>query len=206
MGTFTARRTGSWFCNGRGPIVATGSRPPGTGFQRALPLVERLPGVDEADVFSIHDVLDGTAVPGRRVIVLDDLNDWRGLGTATHLAEDGHEVTIVTAAPVVGGGLFHSAADGPLRKRFAVAGGRSISSSVVLGWGDGVAAVQSTLTGELTNVDADALVIAETPVAENALGEALTHRGMSFHQVGDVVAPRRASLAFYEARELARRL
>ena len=68
-------------------IVATGSRPPGTGFQRALPLVDRLPGVDEADVFSIHDVLDGTAVPGRRVLVLDDLNDWRGLGTATHLAE-----------------------------------------------------------------------------------------------------------------------
>ena len=117
-------------------IVATGSRPPGTGFQRALPLVDRLPGVDEADVFSIHDVLDGTAVPGRRVLVLDDLNDWRGLGTATHLAESGHEVTIITSAPVVGGGLFHSAADGPLRKRFAVAGGRSISSSVVLGWQD----------------------------------------------------------------------
>ena len=112
-------------------VVATGSRPPGTGFQRALPLVDRLPGVDEADVFSIHDVLDGTAVPGRRVVVLDDLNDWRGLGTATHLAESGHEVTIVTSAPVVGGGLFHSAADGPLRKRFAVAGGRSITGSVV---------------------------------------------------------------------------
>ena len=62
--------------------MATGSRPPGTGFQRALPLVDRLPGVDDADVFSIHDVLDGTAVPGRRVLVLDDLDDWRGLGTA----------------------------------------------------------------------------------------------------------------------------
>jgi len=187
-------------------VVATGSRPPGTGFQRALPLVDRLPGVDEADVFSIHDVLDGTAVPGRRVLVLDDLNDWRGLGTATHLAERGHDVTIVTSAPVVGGGLFHSAADGPLRKRFAVAGGRSIPSSVVLGWKDRVAAVVTTATGELTKIDADALVIAETPVAETALGEALTHRGIPFHQIGDVVAPRRASLAFYEGRELARRL
>ena len=103
-------------------IVATGSRPARTGFQRALPLVDRLPGVDDGNVFSIHDVLDGTAVVGPRVLVLDDVNDWRGLGTAVQLAETGHDVTIVTAAPLVAGGLAHSAADGPLRKRFA--GGR----------------------------------------------------------------------------------
>ena len=187
-------------------VVATGSRPPRTGFQRALPMVDRLPGVDGDDVFSIHDVLDGSAVPGRRVLVLDDLNDWRGLGTAVHLAEAGHEVTILTAAPVVAGGLFHSAADGPLRKRFAEAGGRSITSACVLGWRDGVAAVVSTLTRELTKIDADALVIAETPIAETTLGETLTARGVPFHGIGDCVAPRRASLAFLEGRELALRL
>jgi hypothetical protein len=187
-------------------VVATGSRPPGTGFQRALPMVDRLPGVDAANVFSIQDVLDGTAVIGRRVLVLDDLDDWRGLGTALHLAERDHEVTILTAAPVVARGLFHSAADGPLRKRFAQAGGRSITSASVLGWRDGVAAVISTLTGELTKIDADALVIAETPVVESGLADALAGRGIAFHQVGDCVAPRRASLAFLEGRELALRL
>jgi 2,4-dienoyl-CoA reductase-like NADH-dependent reductase (Old Yellow Enzyme family) len=187
-------------------IVATGSRPARSGFQRALPLVDRLPGVDGPDVFSIHDVLDGTPVPGDRVVVLDDVNDWRGLGTAVHLAEAGKGVTIVTSAPVVAGGLAHSAADGPLRKRFAAAGGTSMTSSCVLGWRDGGAAVRSTLTGDVTRIDADALVIAETPVAETALAEALTARGIAFHLIGDAVAPRRASLAFYEARELARRL
>ena len=187
-------------------VVATGARPPRTGFQRALPLVDRLPGVDAADVFAIHDVLDGTAVPGRRVLVLDDLNDWRGLGTAVHLAETGHDVTIVTAAPVVAGGLFHSAADGPLRRRFALAGGRSITSACLLGWQDGVAVVRSTLAGELTKIDADTLVIAETPVVERDLGDALRARSVPFHEIGDCVAPRRASLAFFEARELARRL
>jgi len=55
-------------------------------------------------------------------------------------------------------------------------------------------------------IHADTLVIAETPVAETALGAALTARGIAFHQIGDAVAPRRASLAFYEGRELARRL
>ena len=187
-------------------IVATGSRPPRTGFQRALPLVDRLPGVEAGDVFAIQDVLDGTAVPGRRVLVLDDLGDWRGLGTAVHLAEHDHEATIVTAAPVVAGGLFHSAADVPLRKRFAAAGGHTITSAVVLEWRDGRATVRSILDGSSTVVDADGLVIAETPVAVTNLGDELAKRDVPFEQISDCVAPRRASLAFYEGRQLALRL
>jgi 2,4-dienoyl-CoA reductase-like NADH-dependent reductase (Old Yellow Enzyme family) len=187
-------------------VVATGSRPPRAGFQRALPLVDRLPGVDGPDVLSIQAVLGGAPVPGRRVLVLDDVGDWRGLGTALHIAEQGREVTILTSAPVVAGGLAHSAADAPLRKRFAQAGGRSITSAAVLGWRDGVAAVASTLTGEITKIDADALVVAETPVVVDELARTLSARGIGFHQVGDCVAPRRASLAFFEARELALRI
>ena len=95
-------------------------------------------------------------------------------GPPLHLAEPGHDVTILTAAPVVAGGLFHSAADGPLRQRFADAGGRSITGSTVLGWRPGAAAVVSTLTGELTKIEADTLVIAETPVAVTALADDLT--------------------------------
>jgi hypothetical protein len=53
---------------------------------------------------------------------------------------------------------------------------------------------------------ADALVIAETPVSETALATELRSRGVSFHLIGDAVAPRRASLAIYEGRELGRRL
>jgi hypothetical protein len=49
-------------------------------------------------------------------------------------------------------------------------------------------------------------VIAETPVAETTLGTELAAMGLALHQVGDCVAPRRASLAFYEGRELALRL
>jgi hypothetical protein len=153
-------------------------------------------------------VLDGTAATriGRRVLVLDDLNDWRGLGTALALVESGHEVTIATAAPVVAGGLFHSAADGPLRARYAKAGGRSITGVAVTAWGAGRAMMRQTVTGAETVFDADTLVIAETPVAETALASDLTARGIAFHLIGDAVAPRRASLAFYEGRELARRL
>jgi len=106
----------------------------------------------------------------------------------------------------VAGGLAHSAADGPLRSRFAAAGGHSITSACVLGWRDGVAHLRSLLAGDLADLPADALVIAETPVVEPALAEALTALGVAHHQIGDCVAPRRASLAFLEGRELALRL
>ena len=108
----------------------------------------------------------------------------------------------MTAAPVVAGGLFHSAADGPLRARYAQAGGRSITGASLIAWGSGTA----TLSGPPTHVEADTLVIAETAIAETALATDLTSRGVAFHLIGDAVAPRRASLAFYEGRELARRL
>ncbi len=187
-------------------VLATGSQPPRTGFQRALPMVDRLPGAERPDVVTIHDVLDGRANPGARVLVLDDLGDWRGLGTALHLAEAGHEVTIATSAAVVGGGLFHSAADVPLRARFTAAGGSMRPWTVVLDWKEGGAGIRSTLTAAVERLAADTLVIAETPVAETSLATDLTAMGVPFHQVGDCVAPRRASLAFFEGRELARRL
>ena len=187
-------------------VLATGARPPRTGFQRALPLVDRLPGVDDGAAASIQEVLDGSVAPGRRVLVLDDLGDWRGLGTALHLQEAGHDVTILTSAAVVAGGLFHSAADGPLRARFAQAGGRSVVGACVLAWHAGIAEVRTIATGERTTIEADTLVIAETPVAETGLADALTALGVGFQQVGDCVAPRRASLAFLEGREVALRL
>jgi 2,4-dienoyl-CoA reductase-like NADH-dependent reductase (Old Yellow Enzyme family) len=187
-------------------VLATGARPPRTGFQRALPMVDRLPGAERADAVAIHDVLDGSADLGARVLVLDDLGDWRGLGTALHLAESGHEVTVVTSAAVVGGGLFHSAADVPLRGRFMAAGGTVRPQTVVLAWDHAGATVRSTVTGAIERLAADTLVIAETPVAETSLATELTALGVAFHEIGDCVAPRRASLAFLDGRELGLRL
>ena len=66
--------------------------------------------------------------------------------------------------------------------------------------------VRDTLTGDQDDVAADTLVIAETPVAETTLADELRARGIPFEAIGDCVAPRRASLAIYEGRELALRI
>ena len=187
-------------------IVATGSRPPVTGFQRALPMVERMPGADRPDAVSIQAVLAETVDVGPRVVVVDDVGDWRGLGTALYLAERGHDVTIVTSAAVVGGGLYHSAADGPLRARFSSAGGTMRPGTVVLSWDGEGATVRSVTSDADERLPADTLVIAETAVAETGLADELRRRGIAFEAIGDCVAPRRASLAIYEGRELALRV
>ena len=187
-------------------IVATGSRAPVTGFQRALPMVERMPGTDRPDAVSIQAVLAETVDVGPRVVVVDDVGDWRGLGTALYLAERGHDVTIVTSAAVVGGGLYHSAADGPLRARFSSAGGTMRPGTVVLSWDGEGATVRSGTSDTEERLAADTLVIAETAVAETGLADELRRRGIAFEAIGDCVAPRRASLAIYEGRELALRV
>ena len=114
----------------------------------------------------------GRATVGGRVVVLDDLGDWRGLGTALHLAEAGHDVTIVTSAAVVGGGLFHSAADVPLRRRFAAAGGDDAARHGRPRLGRARRRPSDRRSPGATDpLPADTLVIAETPVAETALAD-----------------------------------
>ena len=78
--------------------------------------------------------------------------------------------------------------------------------TVVLSWDGAVASVRSTVTGAEEALPADTLVIAETAVAETGLADELRARGVAFDAVGDCVAPRRASLAIYEARDLALRI
>ena len=187
-------------------VLAAGARPADAGFQRAAPLVDRLPGIDAPTAASVHAVLEGEVVPHGRVLLLDDLGDWRGIGTAMHLQEAGCQVTLVTAAPVAAGGLFHSAADGPARRRFAQAGGEVLPQHVLCAWAPGHAVLRSTLIDAEHTAAFDWLVVAETAVPRAELAIALTAAGIAHHAIGDCVAARRASIAIYEGRRLARSL
>jgi 2,4-dienoyl-CoA reductase-like NADH-dependent reductase (Old Yellow Enzyme family) len=187
-------------------VVATGARPARNGFQRAAPLTDRLPGVDQGNVADITDVLSLARTPSGRVVLVDDLNDWRGIGTALFLQEHGCHVTIATSQSVVAGGLYHSAADVPARTRFARAGGRMMPHTVVAEWRPlhQQAIVRNTLTGRSETVDADWLAVAEVATSNDEMTIALSTWNPStpLHVIGDAVAPRRAVLAIYEGRQL----
>lgn len=187
-------------------VLATGSQPAATGFQRQLPQQAELPGVRLPNVWSIEDVMGRRARPGKRVLLLDDTGDWRGGGTAWQLAEAGHQVTLVTGWPMVGYWIQRTAGDGRLRARLAQLGARWHTESVLTAWhGDG-ATLRSLLDGRDVRIDADALVLATTNTCETALADALRGAGLAIHTVGDAVAARLAVHAIYEGRALGRQL
>lgn len=183
-------------------VLATGGRPSRAGFQRALPQQDYLPGADQDNVFTLYEILAGSASPGRRVLLLDEMNNWRGVGTALLLAEKGHQVAVATAAPVLAKGLEASAADAPLRKRFARASGEAITEVILLAWEGTTAHFRNLLDGREWDRIFDSLVLVTLPDAETTLQSALADSGLEVHAIGDCVAPRRASLAFYEGRKL----
>jgi 2,4-dienoyl-CoA reductase-like NADH-dependent reductase (Old Yellow Enzyme family)/thioredoxin reductase len=183
-------------------VLALGARPTRRGFQRSLATVETLPGFGSANTTTIEDVISGDVRVEGRVLLVDDLGDWRGIGTALYLQENGCSVALLTSAPAVALGLAHSAADIPLRQRFAKAGGEVVVSSSVHSFHNSTAVVRSVLAGDEHSTNADWLVAAETPTSNTKLATQLCEQNISFHLIGDAVAPRRASLALFEGRRL----
>ena len=187
-------------------IIATGSLPTETGFQKQLPHLDRLPGIARGKVWSVEDVMSRVARPGKRVLLLDDTGHWRGAGTAWHLAEQGHAVTLVTPDPMAGAELVRTSADWALRQRLAALGVVTLADSAVSEWhGDG-ATVVNLLDNSTRRVESDALVLATINVAETGLLDALAEGDLEVHGIGDCIAPRRANNAIFEGRRLGLKL
>ncbi|MBS3649469.1 FAD-dependent oxidoreductase [Pseudaminobacter sp. 19-2017] len=182
-------------------IVATGSLPPEGAFQRALPQFDQIPGGGRA--LSAEAVMAREARPGKRVIVLDEGGNWKGCGTAWKLAEEGHEVTLVTPDPLVGKELQRTAADVPLRRNLARLGVRFVTESAIVHWEGAIARVASLLDGSERQIEADALVFAATNMAEDSLALELAARGIAFTAIGDCTAARQAAYAIHDGRKAA---
>ena len=183
-------------------VLATGAQPAGTGFQKALPQLEALPGIDNGSVFSVDEIMARSARPGEQVILLDDIGHWDGLGTALHLAEAGHRVTVVTWLPVIGAELTRTTADWPIRRRFKQLGVRTFTETAIKEWHGGGATLVDLRDGEEIRIDADSLVLAGIPVAEDWLARDLQGSGLEIHTIGDSVHPRRVHMAIHEGRKV----
>jgi 2,4-dienoyl-CoA reductase-like NADH-dependent reductase (Old Yellow Enzyme family)/NAD(P)-dependent dehydrogenase (short-subunit alcohol dehydrogenase family) len=188
-------------------VLATGSNPSMTGVQRALPHVDRLPGVDAKNVYSINDVLTGNETLGHRVLLLDDIDGWLpASGTAAFLAQRDHAVTLITASAAPLMALARSMADGPMRKLFAELEIETIAGTALLAWSDGTATLRNLLDGAELNRPFDCLVLATTNTPETSLQQNLLGSGLEVHPIGDCVAARTAAMAIYEGARLGRLL
>jgi len=187
-------------------VLATGSQPSRSGWQRGLPTRDRLPGVEQPNVWAIEDVVARVARPGKRVLLLDDLGTYAALGSAWKLAEQGHELTIVTAAPYLGTAVTRTAADIPLRERLRKLGVRFVTESAIDAWHGDHATIRDLLDGSTRDEPFDALVLATVNTVEDTLTHELKDSGLELHAIGDCVSPRQAPAAIYEGRRLGLRL
>nr|WP_298685343.1 FAD-dependent oxidoreductase [uncultured Dongia sp.] len=184
-------------------VLATGSQPSMSGWQRSLAHRDMLPGVDDANVWSVEDVLRRDARLGKRVLLLDDAGNWRGPGTAWHLAEKNHAVTLLTGDAYVGRDLARTAADFPMRSRLKKLGVTFITDSVILAWHGDAATIRDLSTGLEQRLPFDSLVLATTNTSDSALQTELQDAGLGHHAIGDCLAPRHAAAAIFEGRRLA---
>ncbi|OYU19966.1 MAG: oxidoreductase [Rhodobacteraceae bacterium PARR1] len=182
-------------------ILATGSLPDPEAHQRWLPAAGALPGLDNGGVWSPEDVLRREAKLSDTVIVYDEGGNWRGVGTAWALAEQGKQVVIVTPDAYVGKEITRTSADGPARGRLARAGAKFLTEHVITRWHGNGATVRSMLTGAEETIAASGLVMATTNIAFDPFPE--TFPGKTTHRIGDCTAPRQAPYAFHEGRKVA---
>ncbi len=182
-------------------ILATGSLPDPDARQRWLPTEPRLPGIEFGNVWSPEEVMRREARLGDSVILYDEGGNWRGLGTAWALAEQGKQVTIVTPEPFIGREIARTSADGPLRARLARLGVRVLTESLIARWHGNGATVRCLLTGADQTLPTSGLVISTTNLAFDPFPE--TVAGKQLHRIGDCAAPRLAAFAFHEGRKAA---
>jgi 2,4-dienoyl-CoA reductase-like NADH-dependent reductase (Old Yellow Enzyme family) len=167
-------------------ILAAGARP-----------YTRAPDLGEVPVLGAWEVLAG-ARPASRVLVADWGGEPTGLDAAELLADEGHEVTLVTAAPMPGFSV-HQYARHQYLARLERAGVR-IASGLELDSADrGEVRCRSIFARERTVAFAvDAVVTALGRVPEDDLARRLHAAGVPHETAGDCRSPRGLEEAILE--------
>lgn len=157
-------------------------------------------------IVDCRDVLDGSAQPTGRVVVVDEIGFHHATSVAELLADRGCAVEIVTNGMVVGqdlgitldmeNWLMRAAAKGIVQSTDLVPMGASHTPT------PSGEEVQLNLlhhpTGQAQTRDADWVVLAVPATPCDALYVQLAAAGVSVQRIGDAVAPRRAHAAVIE--------
>ena len=181
-------------------ILATGSSPTEAPTQRFWPNAAADAALRGPHVWPAEAVMAREARLGKRVLVLDEGGNYKGVGTAWHLAEAGHQVTIVTPDPQVGKELIRTAIDGPVRMRLAKLGAKFLVESALVDFKDGKATIVNLLDGSESVIEIDDIVTALTNVSNDSIARELEAKGVKATNVGDCIAARHAAAALYDGR------
>jgi dimethylamine/trimethylamine dehydrogenase len=192
--------------------IATGSvwRSDGVGRDSGFPI----PGFDGPAVHTPDDVMSGRDPKQGPVIIWDDDHYYMGGVIAELCRYAGHEVTIVTPAPMVSAWTVNTLEALPIARRIARMGIEVLPYTSVTAFGNGRVLLTSALTGEESERPAASLVTVTARLPIDGLYTSLD--GIrdrwadcaiaSITRVGDCWAPSTIQQAVYTGHKWAREL
>lgn len=182
-----------------GVIIATGSTPLKTAFTSTRPAVDRVPGTEQDNVFSVVEVLQGAKL-GKRVVLFDEDGGRYALGTAEYLLDRGHEVHLVSRFISLSPNLALTL-DLPVNYRHVFAKGLryTLNSWVRRIDGDKAQLLNLFTDQDEAVLEADSFIIAAGHRSVDDLYQQLQGRVNKLYCIGDARLPRPLQDSIYEA-------
>lgn len=199
-------------------LVATGARWRNDGVGRwhtsAIPVAVGTAILTPDDLLTGAHPLGQTGTPPQRILVFDDDHYYLGGVLAELLARLGHEVRLVTPAPLVSSWTAHTLEIDDIQRRVRTAGITVDTSRVLLAVEAGAARTACVFTGAQTSVPADAVLLVTARLPRDDLFLALEQRQdewqahgiRSVRCVGDAWAPTTIAGAVWAGRRYAEEL
>jgi len=199
-------------------LVATGARWRKDGVGRwhtsAIPVAAQASVLTPDDLLAGDHPLQQSGTAPQRILVFDDDHYYLGGVLAELLAGLGHEVRLVTPAPLVSSWTSHTLEIGDIQRRVYQAGITVDASRVLVSVGLGEARTACAYTGSPANVPADAVLLVTARMPRDDLFLALerrqdewsAHGVRSVTCVGDAWAPTTIAGAVWAGRRYAEEL
>jgi mycofactocin system FadH/OYE family oxidoreductase 2 len=190
-------------------VIATGSKPlrNSTLYLHSLDH-NQIPGLDQQNVVTLWEVLDGTKPVGEKVIVVDGEANWRPLSVAAYLAELGKDVEIVThySSPV---GFLSYYVDRMFYSRWLAEKGIKVTKTTEIKEisGNTITTFKSYRPNREGKIEGiDTIVWAAGVKSDDELYFELQGKVRELYRAGDCVVPRPMEHAFWEGEEVGRAL
>ena len=149
-----------------------------------------LAGADLPIATTVADILSGTTLAGRRVVILDETGYTPGPKAADALSLAGHEVEIVTRQYSLGEDIG-TTVRAVLHERLLKRGVVITPMTEPLEVRDDGVLVRNVVTGEERSILADTVVFSSSAIAQDGLFHELRAAGFEqLHLIGDAFAPR----------------
>jgi len=165
-------------------------------------------GIDVTDAVTVitpDDIMDGMRPAGGPLVIYDDDQIYLGGVLAGHLCDEGHDVTLVTPAPVVSPWTEMTLEQERIQRELLEAGVTVVTGHLVSKITDGEATLACTYTGRTRVIPCASVVLVTERTRETALYEALAGRGLgTLELLGDAAQPGLIADAVYAGHAAAR--